>query len=149
MSGIAVIARVFLITIGLFFPVGIAAAGSAKIIDDMDAVALTMSKAFSEDRLDEVAGMLTELVGIPEQKTSVQNSFGHFKGKRADLVDKVVDKTYGTSLRQIVYLLPYSDNSFLYLRFNFKRTGTGWILANFWYKTETQEIFPTGYVESH
>ena len=149
MLGITTVARVSLITLALLFAVGRVEAGTAKIVDDMDAIALTMSKDFSEDRLDDVADMLTELVGIPEQKTSVENSFGLFKGKRADLIDKVVDKTYGTSLRQIVYFLSYSDNTFLYLRFNFKRTGKGWILANFWYKTEGVEIFPMGFIESH
>jgi hypothetical protein len=149
MLGISTVARVSLIIVGLLFAASHAVAGSAKIVDDMDATALAMSEAFGEDRLDDFAGLLADLVGTPEQKASLQNTFGAFKGKKAELIDKVVDKSYGTSLRQIVYFLPYSDYNFLYLRFNFKRTGKGWIMANFWYKNETQEIFPPGLVESH
>jgi len=149
MLGITAIARIFLVTVGLLFAAGTATAGEPKYIDDTDAVALAVSKAIGEDRLDDFATMLADLVGSPEQKTALQNSFGTFKGRKADLFDKVVDKSYGTSLRQIVYVLPYTDIDFLYLRFNFKRMGKGWIMANFLYKTETQEIFPPGFVESH
>lgn len=149
MLGITTIARVSLIAFALLFAVCRADAGTAKIVDDMDATALAMSKAFSEDRVDDFVGMLADLIGTPEQKASLLNTFGVLKGKKAELIDKVVDKSYGTSLRQIVYFLPYSDYNFIYLRFNFKRTGKGWIMANFLYKNETQEIFPPGFVESH
>jgi hypothetical protein len=38
------------------------------------------------------------------------------------------------------------DIGFVYFRFNFKMTGTGWVLANFNFKSETEELFPKDFV---
>jgi hypothetical protein len=96
-------------------------------------------------RADEVAQRLAEAVGHPENVDGLRKALSPFEGKKADLSDKVIDKQYGTSLRQIVYYQYIPDIGFLYVRFNYKRTNTGWVLANFLYKTENMEIFPPGF----
>lgn len=42
----------------------------------------------------------------------------------------------------MIYLLPYPDLNFVYVRMNFKRMGGGWILSNYQYTSETQALFP-------
>jgi len=64
-----------------------------------------------------------------------------------DFTKKVIDKDYNGGLRQIVYYSYHEGLGFVYFRFNFKMTSTGWILANFWFKDETNELFPKDFTE--
>jgi len=62
-----------------------------------------------------------------------------------DFTKKVIDKDYNGGLRQIVYYSYHEGLGFVYFSFNFKMTSTGWILANFSFKDETDELFPKGF----
>jgi len=59
----------------------------------------------------------------------------------------VIDKDYNGGLRQIVYYSYHEGLGFVYFRFNFKMTSTGWILTNFSLKDETDELFPKGFTD--
>jgi hypothetical protein len=67
--------------------------------------------------------------------------------KRIDFSKKVIDKEIGGALRQIMYYVYVEDVGFLYFRLNFKMTSTGWILANFTFKSETNELFPKDFTQ--
>ena len=47
---------------------------------------------------------------------------------------------------QIIYYVYLEDVAFFYFRFNFKMTGAGWMLSNFTFKSETEELFPKDFV---
>ena len=67
--------------------------------------------------------------------------------KNFDFTKKVIDKDYNNALRQIVFYSHIKNLGFMYFRFNFKMTSTGWVLANFTLKDETNELFPRDFME--
>ena len=67
--------------------------------------------------------------------------------KNFDFTKKVIDKDYSNALRQIVFYSYIKNLGFAYFRFNFKMTSTGWVLANFTFKDETNELFPRDFME--
>jgi hypothetical protein len=69
------------------------------------------------------------------------------ESKKIDFAKKVIDKEFSNALRQIVYYAYVENIGFVYFRVNFKMTSTGWILASFNFKSETNEIFPKDFVE--
>jgi hypothetical protein len=71
-----------------------------------------------------------------------QSAFQKLAGKQFDVMEQVIDQSYSSVMRQIVYYTYVRDAGFLHFRFNFKRTGTGLVLANFAFKDETNELFP-------
>jgi hypothetical protein len=92
-----------------------------------------------------LAQRIVTIMGVQDQKASLEGAFGYIAGKKADYSEVVYDKWYGTSLRRIVSIASYSDLTFLYVRYTFKRTRDGWVLVNYDFKTETQDLFPQGY----
>jgi hypothetical protein len=90
---------------------------------------------------------LSDTVGNPSYAENLQNALNALTGKKIEYSDKIVDNTYGKSLRQIVYYCFVENIGFIYFRFNFKMSGHGWILANFNFKTETNELFPKDFID--
>jgi hypothetical protein len=121
-------------------------AGSPEKFADTKEVADELSAYLAGGRTKQLSVRLAKLIGSPEQQINLENAFKLFEGKRADFSDVVFDKIYGTSLRKLVYLYPYSDLTFLYVRYTFKRMGDGWILSNYDFKTETQNLSPPDYL---
>lgn len=109
---------------------------------DPGAAAQNYTEMIASGRIDEGAKAIAGAIGAADRADSLAGPLGGFRNLKAEVTDKVVDKTYGTSLRQIIYVLNYPTTNFLYLRYNFKRTGKGWMLVDFTFKTETREIFP-------
>lgn len=64
-----------------------------------------------------------------------------------DLADKVLDKTFGKSLRQIIYYCYIKKIGYVYFRFNFKLAGNGWHMVHFIFRREAQELFPKDFIE--
>ena len=86
-------------------------------------------------------------IGKPDSADSLKNALGMLGGKPIDYSDKVIDNTFGKGLRQIVYYSYVVNIGFVDHRFNFKMSSKGWILANFNFKTETNELFPKDFVD--
>ena len=95
-----------------------------------------------------VAKKITQTLGKPEAEQTFENGLGALKGKKVDLADKVIDKTFGKSLRKIVYYCYVENIGYVYFRFNFKLAGNGWHMVHFMFRSETQELFPKDFIES-
>jgi len=86
-------------------------------------------------------------MGKPELSGTLTNAFQVFEGKNFDFTKKVVDKDYNGALHQVVYYSYVENLGFVYFRFNFKMSSQGWLLANFAFKDETNELFPKDFIE--
>ena len=95
----------------------------------------------------EIARKVAAEIGKPEVAQTLENAMKLLDDKKIDFSKKVIDKEFSNALRQIVYYAYVENIGFLYFRSNFKMTSTGWILANFNFKSETTELFPKDFVE--
>lgn len=136
--------RLIVATLSSALLCGTAAAAQPSRVDDPAAFSETIVRDFTA-HVPDMARSIAAAIGRPETAEGLTRSLQQFAGKRIDFADKVVDQKYGTALNQIVYYTFIDDFGFLYLRFNFKRTTTGWILSNFTYRSETDELFPAGF----
>jgi hypothetical protein len=114
---------------------------AAKFCDDLFA-------DVSSFKSGDIATKVAAAIGKPEARETLQNGMKILEGKKIDYWKKVVDKDYSNSLRQIVYYAYVDNIGFLYFRLNFKMTSTGWILANFNFKSEGNELFPKDFVDN-
>jgi hypothetical protein len=101
----------------------------------------------SQFKSDTLARTIANAVGKPESAEVLEKALKLLDDKRFDYTRKVLDKDFEGALRQIVYYAYVVDLGFVYFRFNFKMTGTGWILAHFNFKSETNDLFPKDFVE--
>jgi hypothetical protein len=104
-------------------------------------------QTISQKRPRNAADMIANTIGKPDTSEPLQRLLQVFDGKNFDFTKKVIDKDYNGGLRQIVYYSYLEGLGFVYFRFNFKMTSTGWILANFSFKDETNELFPKDFTE--
>jgi hypothetical protein len=95
----------------------------------------------------EMATKVATAIGKPELTETLTNAMKLLESKKIDFAKKVIDKEFSNALRQIVYYAYVENIGFVYFRVNFKMTSTGWILASFNFKSETNEIFPKDFVE--
>jgi hypothetical protein len=95
----------------------------------------------------EMSKKIAAAIGKPEAAAALENGMKILQDKKIDFSKKVIDKDISNALRQIVYYAYVESVGFLYFRINFKMTSTGWILANFNFKSETNELFPKDFVE--
>jgi hypothetical protein len=86
-------------------------------------------------------------LGKPGNEQTFENGLGALKDKMVDLADKVLDKTFGKSLRQIIYYCYIKKIGYVYFRFNFKLAGNGWHMVHFIFRREAQELFPKDFIE--
>jgi hypothetical protein len=118
-----------------------------KYVDDPDKYAAEVMQLLVKGDVATLAKTVTDSIGKPESADTLKNALGMLNGKTIDYNGKVIDNTFGKSLRQIVYYSFVDSVGFIYYRFNFKMSSKGWILANFNFKTETNELFPKDFVD--
>ena len=118
-----------------------------KYVDDPDKYAAEVMQLLVKGDMATLAKTVTDSIGKPESADTLKNALGMLNGKTIDYNGKVIDNTFGKSLRQIVYYSFVDSVGFIYYRFNFKMSSKGWILANFNFKTETNELFPKDFVD--
>ena len=135
---------VLLLALSLATSVAIAA---PQPINDPDKYAAEVMQLLVKGDMAALAKTVTNSIGKPDSADGLKNALGMLGGKPIDYSDKVIDNTFGKGLRQIVYYCFIDNVGFIYYRFNFKMTSKGWILANFIFKTETNELFPKDFVD--
>jgi hypothetical protein len=118
-----------------------------KYVDDPDKYAAEVMRLLVKGDIPTLAKTVTDSIGKPDSADQLKNALGMLGGKTIDYNDKVIDNTFGKGLRQIVYYSFIDGVGFIYYRFNFKMSSKGWILANFNFKTETNELFPKDFVD--
>jgi hypothetical protein len=133
-----------LIALSLYPTIAIA---EAQRIDEPDKYAGEIMALLSNNDVVSVSKKISDTVGNPSYEQPLQGALGALTGKKIDYTDKVIDNTFGKSLRQIVYYCRVENIGFVYFRFNFKMSSSGWTLANFTFKTETQELFPKDFID--
>ena len=116
-------------------------------IDEPDKYAGEIMALLSNNDVVSVSKKISDTVGTPSYVQALQSALSALTGKKIDYTDKVIDNTFGKSHRQIVYYFFVENIGFVYFRFNFKMSSNGWILANFTFKTETNELFPKDFVD--
>jgi hypothetical protein len=89
-------------------------------------------------------GKTGELVtGYRPNNSSLSNELrGLSKWGRPVFIEKVRDVRYGTLLREVIYLALYNDTDYVYFRFIIKKNKGGWLISDFWFKTELTHLFP-------
>lgn len=93
------------------------------------------AKAFTEG--------LASALGNPEAR-ALGEKFAVIEKKKADVSSIVFDKTYGDAIRVIVQYQNglSAEHPFVYFKFVYKRTGSGWVLTNFDFDDEAFQAFP-------
>jgi hypothetical protein len=124
-----------------------ASAAEPLRISDLDKFCEEIVQTISNKARREAADVITNSMGKPELSGTLANALQVFEGKNFDFTKKVADKGYNGALRQIVYYSYVENLGFAYFRFNFKMTSSGWLLANFAFKDETNELFPKDFIE--
>jgi hypothetical protein len=115
-------------------------------VADPDVFSNGLVRTLSTNGSREAAKMLADALGKPETTDGMQKAFQVFDGKTFDFSKKVVDRDFNNALRQIVVYSKVTNVGFIYFRFNFKMSKAGWILANFLFKDETNELFPKDFI---
>jgi hypothetical protein len=124
-----------------------ASAAEPRRISDLDKFCEEVTQTIVKQARREAADMIADSMGKPELSGTLANALQVFEGKNFDLTKKVVDKDYNGVLHQIVYYSYIENLGFAYFRFNFKMTSSGWILASFTFKDESNELFPKDFIE--
>ena len=117
-------------------------ADPAKYCEEL--IARSLAKEFN---VAELARTVATTVGRPEGAAELEKPLSALAGKKIDFKKKVLDREIEGALRQILYYVYIDNVEPLYVRFNFKMTSTGWILANFNFKTEMHELFPKDFID--
>jgi hypothetical protein len=124
-----------------------AALAAPPPVADPDKYAAQVMGLIMKNDMAAVAKMIAESIGRPSYADTIQSGLGVVTDKTIDYSDKVIDNTFGKSLRQIIYYTFIDQVGFVYYRFNFKMSSHGWILANFIFKSENNELFPKDFVD--
>jgi hypothetical protein len=103
--------------------------------------------AISSGKPNDAANLIATTIGRADSAGELMKFLKILEDKDFDFTKKVVDKDYNNALRQIVFYSYLKNLGFVYFRFNFKMTSTGWILSNFTFKDETNELFPRDFME--
>jgi hypothetical protein len=140
------IQRLVLLLLALSLSTSVAIA-AAQPISDPDKYAAEVMQLLGKGDMAALAKTVTDSIGKPDSADALKNALSMLSGKPTDYSDKVIDNAFGKSLRQIVYYTFVDNFGFVYYRFNFKMSSKGWILANFIFKTETNELFPKDFVD--
>lgn len=117
-------------------------AGEPVLIDDPAKSSEEILKDLTQSHVQNAAKMLALYVAKPEVEALVTSQLKFMNGKVVQYSKKVIDKDYNGALRQIIYYSYIKDVGFVYFLFNFKQTGTGWIMSNFLFQTESHDLFP-------
>lgn len=130
----------------------LALTGSARAVEparikDPDQFTNQIVTQVNKYKFHDAATQAANGVGHPEQAEVLEKSLKELDGKTFDFGKKVYDKDYAGALRQIVYYSYFKDFGFVYFRFTFKMTSTGWLFTNFYFKEATQELFPKEFLE--
>ena len=141
----ATILRIALAVV-LAFCVRTAAADPIRI-EHPDQLCDEVMRSLAKSGSAEAANIIAKTVGQPTAADALQKTLQIFDGKNFDFVKTVIDKEYNNALRQIVVYAHIEGLGFVYFRFNFKMTSTGWILANFNLKNEINELFPKDFTD--
>ena len=123
------------------------AIAEAQRIDEPDKYAGEIMALLSNNDVVSVSKKISDTVGNPSYAERLESALNALTGKKIDYTDKIVDNTFGKSLRQIVYYCFVENIGFVYFRFNFKMSSRGWILANFIFKSEINELFPKDFID--
>lgn len=115
-------------------------------IQDPDAFAAEMQTLISAGSFKEMSERVAESFGEADKGPVLEQSFAIVASKTFDFSAKVLDRDFNGALRQIIYCAFVADADFIYFRYNFKMTSKGWMLTNFSWKNETQELFPKDFV---
>jgi hypothetical protein len=124
-----------------------AALAAPPPVADPDKYAAHVMDLIKKSDMATVAKTIADSIGRPTYADTIQNGLDILNGKTTDYSDKVIDNTFGKSLRQIVYYTFIDQTGFVYYRFNFKMSSHGWILANFIFKSENNELFPKDFID--
>jgi hypothetical protein len=117
-------------------------AGQFRPIDNPEKFSADLVQTIANGTPNDAAETISEAIGQPAVLSKIQNSFQVFNGKKFDFSKKVIDNAIGGALRQIIHYSYVEQLGFIYFRFNFKMTSKGWVLANFTFKSETNELLP-------
>jgi hypothetical protein len=140
----AILRIVFAVILALALP---ASAAEPRRVSDPDKLCQDVMQDISNKARPEAVDLIVNSIGKLDFSTTLANALQIFEGKNFDFTKKVVDKDYNGGLRQIVYYSYIENLGFVYFRFNFKMTSTGWVLANFTFKDEANELFPKDFAE--
>jgi hypothetical protein len=123
------------------------AVAEPQYVDDPDKYAADAMRLLSNNEVASLSKMISDTIGKPSYAESLQNALNALTSKKIGYSDKVVDHSFGKGFRQIVYYCFVENIGFVYFRFNYKMSDHGWILANFIFKTETNELFPKDFID--
>jgi hypothetical protein len=116
--------------------------GEFRPIDNPEEFTADLVQTIANGAPNDAAKTISEAIGQPAVLSKIQNAFQAFNGKKFDFSKKVIDNEIGGALRQIINYSYVEQLGFIYFRFNFKMTSKGWVLANFTFKSETDELLP-------
>ena len=111
-------------------------------IDNPEKFTADLVQTIANGAPNDAAATISEAIAQPGVLSKIQNAFQVFSGKKFDFSKKVIDNEIGGALRQIIHYSYVEQLGFIYFRFNFKMTSKGWVLANFTFKSETDELLP-------
>lgn len=121
------------------------AAESVAPVVDPPMVGTVVSKLLADAKPDDAgAALAKDFAPVQSPQDPYQKLKNIFKAVtahgKADFEDRVLDKTYGQSVRVVVDYLhfPHQEKpieDFLFLRYTFMKGGAGWLLTNFDLKT--------------
>jgi len=132
---------------GAIFALAVPAFSAEPVrVENPDKVSEEIVQTISQKRPRDAADLIAK-IGKPDASDALMRFLQTFEGKKFDFTKKAIDKDYNGAVRQIVYYSYVEGLGFIYFRFNFKMTSTGWILAHFSFRDETNELFPKDFTE--
>jgi hypothetical protein len=111
-------------------------------IDNPEKFAADVVQTIAKGAVNDAARTMAETIGQPAQVSTIRSGLLVFDGKEFDFSKKVIDNELAGALREIIHYSYVKQLGFIFLRFNFKMTSKGWVLAHFSFKSEQKELLP-------
>ena len=125
----------------LLFPALGPAQTSAMTLRDLETLMEEIVGDVAAERHDEAAQKMGRL-GDAFRPEDLRKSFQGFAPLGKPLYsDKIVDRSYGNSGKDVIYKIAYQQNM-LFARFIIHRQRDGWTVYNFAFQTENQAPLP-------
>ena len=137
-----------LIALLLAFSISIEQASAQVSVSNPKEHALLLVDQLRKDGIQSFTESITTTIGHKEAAATLLAHLAPFDKQIAKFSAVALDRDYGGAIRNIVIYQYYASQNlppFIYLRFVYKMTDSGWRLTSFQYNSEITEPFPANF----
>jgi hypothetical protein len=115
-------------------------------LSDPDAWMRQSMQAIAQGKTDDFAREILRLLDKPDGFDALAGNMRVLStlGSPA-FTEKVIDSTFGSALRRVVFVNLYKGTDYVYFQFVLKKNRNGFAVTDFKFKSEPSALFPAGF----